>query len=216
MKTEEVNTEDQRYALAEEAIFGALNQLARKKPIDRITVSDIIRRAGIVRSTFYNHYQDMPSLLEAAEQRMQSEIFDLMRSFRPHGNENICRSYFLALCRYTEGNGFMIQIIRSTDASHFVGESLTALHAYAKFALKVSFSSQSDAASLSSPEKGVSLSPEAKKDAFSYAIAYAIGGVLGILHKWTSDGCIAKPEYVAGLMTESYMRGMAAFICRPD
>ena len=28
MKTEEVNTEDQRYALAEEAIFGALNQLA--------------------------------------------------------------------------------------------------------------------------------------------------------------------------------------------
>ena len=80
----------------------------------------------------------------------------------------------------------------------------------------MSFSSQSDAASLSSPEKGVSLSPEAKKDAFSYAIAYAIGGALGILHKWTSDGCIAKPEYVAGLMTESYMRGMAAFICRPD
>ena len=80
MKTEEVNTEDQRYALAEEAIFGALNQLARKKPIDRITVSDIIRRAGIVRSTFYNHYQDMPSLLEAAEQRMQSEIFDLRSS----------------------------------------------------------------------------------------------------------------------------------------
>ena len=39
-------------------ILGAFFKLVKKKTTDQITVSDIIKTAGIARSTFYNHYQD--------------------------------------------------------------------------------------------------------------------------------------------------------------
>ncbi len=53
---------DERYSVADEAILGAFFKLLKEKKPDRITVSDITKTAGIARSTFYNHYQDIPSL----------------------------------------------------------------------------------------------------------------------------------------------------------
>ena len=52
---------DERYSVADEAILGAFFKLVKKKTTDQITVSDITKTAGIARSTFYNHYQDIQS-----------------------------------------------------------------------------------------------------------------------------------------------------------
>ena len=60
---------DERYSVANEAILGAFFKLLKEKKPDRITVSDIIKTAGIARSTFYNHYQDIPSLISAVEDK---------------------------------------------------------------------------------------------------------------------------------------------------
>ena len=46
---------DERYSVANEAILGAFFKLIKEKKPDRITVSDIIKTAGIARSTFNNH-----------------------------------------------------------------------------------------------------------------------------------------------------------------
>ena len=43
---------DERYYVANEAILGAFFKLSREKAPDKITVSDIIKAAGIARSTF--------------------------------------------------------------------------------------------------------------------------------------------------------------------
>ena len=60
---------DERYSVADEAILGAFFKLVKEKKPDRITVSDITKTAGIARSTFYNHYQDIPSLISAVEDK---------------------------------------------------------------------------------------------------------------------------------------------------
>ncbi len=65
----QVNTSDQRYSDVEDAIIGAFERMTRVKAPEKITVTDIIRTAGIVRSTFYNHYQDIPALLYSYENR---------------------------------------------------------------------------------------------------------------------------------------------------
>ena len=41
----------------------ALKQLARKKPFDKISVSDITAVSGYNRQTFYYHFQDKYELL---------------------------------------------------------------------------------------------------------------------------------------------------------
>ena len=42
----------------------SLKELATKKPIDKITIKEITDKAGVIRPTFYNHFQDKYELLE--------------------------------------------------------------------------------------------------------------------------------------------------------
>ena len=74
---------DERYSVADEAILGAFFKLAKEKKPDRITVSDITKTAGIARSTFYNHYQDIPSLISAVEDKTIHDVFSMMENFQP-------------------------------------------------------------------------------------------------------------------------------------
>ena len=69
---------DERYSVADEAILGAFFKLLKKKTPDQITVSDVTKTAGIARSTFYNHYQDIPSLVSAVEEKTIQDVFSIM------------------------------------------------------------------------------------------------------------------------------------------
>ena len=42
----------------------SLKELAKKKPIEKITIKEITNEAGVIRPTFYNHFQDKYELLE--------------------------------------------------------------------------------------------------------------------------------------------------------
>ncbi len=42
----------------------ALKELAEKHPIEKITIKEITDKAGVIRPTFYNHFQDKYELLE--------------------------------------------------------------------------------------------------------------------------------------------------------
>ena len=44
-------------------IHGALADLLLEKPLDKITVTDIVNRADINRGTFYAHYADIPDVV---------------------------------------------------------------------------------------------------------------------------------------------------------
>ncbi|MCR4748893.1 MAG: TetR/AcrR family transcriptional regulator, partial [Lachnospiraceae bacterium] len=78
-----MNEYDERYSTAEDAILDAFFVLLKEKELEKITVSDIVKKAGIVRSTFYNHYENVPALMEAAEDRTINDIFKMMESFHP-------------------------------------------------------------------------------------------------------------------------------------
>lgn len=42
----------------------SFKELAVQKPIDKITIKEITSKAGVIRPTFYNHFQDKYELLE--------------------------------------------------------------------------------------------------------------------------------------------------------
>ena len=64
-------------------INDALADLLQEKPLDKITVSDVVRRAGINRGTFYAHYADIPDvihhLVEQTFCRLRDAITDQPR-----------------------------------------------------------------------------------------------------------------------------------------
>ena len=108
---------DERYSVADEAILGAFFKLVKKKTTDQITVSDITKTAGIARSTFYNHYQDIPSLVSAVEEKTIHDVFSIMEKFHPENDHDICQSYFLTICRYTMENPLLHHYVTATTSS---------------------------------------------------------------------------------------------------
>ena len=44
-------------------IYEALADLLQEKPLEKITVADLVRRADINRGTFYAHFVDIPDVI---------------------------------------------------------------------------------------------------------------------------------------------------------
>ena len=185
---------DPRFDRTEADLMEAFQRLTRKKDPERITVQEITRVAGVTRTTFYNHYVDMPSLLSAAEKRILDEIFTMMRSFHPQSSEEICRSFFDTLCRYTRDNAFLTRVLVSPHATVFVEHALSMFQHYVRSTLE------------ESGRQG------AEQQALSYAIAYAIGGVVGVLHRWAVTGCKEEPAEVSRLLAAPFLDGMRPFL----
>lgn len=56
----------------------ALADLLTEKPLDKITVTDVVKRADINRGTFYAHYRDIPDVADHLIQQTFSAIRDAM------------------------------------------------------------------------------------------------------------------------------------------
>ena len=183
---------DERYSVADEAILGAFFKLLKEKKPDRITVSDITKTAGIARSTFYNHYQDIPSLISAVEDKTIHDVFSMMENFQPKNDRDICSSYFLTLCRYTMENPFLSGLLSTPHGNDLFEKMLTMLHHYV-----------TETTSNSRPDRHT-------KEEVSYVITCAIGSTIGVLHKWSRDNFNLAPEVIADILSEVFLSGMLA------
>lgn len=182
-------TQDERYYIADEAIYDAFFLLLREKELDKITVSDVIKKAGIVRSTFYNHYENIPDLVTSVEDKTIKDIFSLMNTFQPKNDWEVCKSYYLTLCEYTITNPFLANLLRSPREDAFFEKALTMFHDYVKqVTMKTTPSRHS-------------------KEELSYMIASTIGSTLGVLHKWAKDGFRDSAETVADILTQAFISG---------
>lgn len=56
----------------------ALADLLQEKPLDKITVTDVVTRADINRGTFYAHYRDIPDVVDHLIQQTFSAIRDAL------------------------------------------------------------------------------------------------------------------------------------------
>jgi AcrR family transcriptional regulator len=73
---------DRRIRRTRQAIHLALMTLMQEKGYDAVTVTDIIERADIGRSTFYSHYTDKRDVLFAS----LDELADFLRAHRDDGD----------------------------------------------------------------------------------------------------------------------------------
>lgn len=189
-----VNEQDERYHVADEAIYDAFFLILKEKDLEKITVSDIIKKAGIVRSTFYNHYENIPDLITAIEDKTIAHIFSLMETFHPKNDADMCKSYFLTICEYTKQNPFLAILLQSAREDAFFEKMMTMFHTYVKQVTQTISSI------------------ETEKEDFSFMIACTIGSTIGVLHKWTAENFKTPAEHVADLLSKVFINGMLPFM----
>ncbi len=194
-----MNEADERYSTAEEAIYEAFFLLLKEKSVDKITVSDVVKKAGIVRSTFYNHYENIPSLIIAAEDKTIADIFNLMESFHSKKVRDMCRSYFLAICNYTKKNPFLASLLKTPRGDAFFEKAIMMFHRYVT---NVSDTFAGDRKKSSSSS--------------SYFVAGAIGSTVGVLHKWTAEGFNPPAEDIADILAQIFLSGILPYLNAPD
>ncbi len=189
-----MNELDERYSTAEEAIIDAFFLLIKEKDFEKITVSDVIKKAGIVRSTFYNHYENIPALVTAAEDKTIDDIFHMMESFHPANDRELCKSYFLAICNYTKKNPFLASLLESARGDGFFEKAMTMFHQYV------------------TQVSDVKRNGNVSREKYSYLIAGIIGSTLGVLHKWTAEDFESPAENIADILTTIFLNGILPFM----
>ncbi|SEQ48552.1 MULTISPECIES: TetR/AcrR family transcriptional regulator [Butyrivibrio] len=189
-----MNEQDVRYSTAEEAIIDSFFLLLKEKDYDKISVSDVVKKSGIVRSTFYNHYENVTKLISAAEDKTIDDIFRLMESFHPQNDHELCRSYFLAICNYTRDNLFLAGLFKSPRGNSFLEKAMTMFHRY-----------------VSGTGKEGSAVPKSREH-FTFLIAGTIGFTIGILHKWTAENFESPAEDVADILAQTFLKGVLPYL----
>ena len=66
---------DIRVQKTKERLKSALLSLMHEKSIERISISEICRKSGINRNTFYQHYKDIEDLLDEVEKGFMVSVF---------------------------------------------------------------------------------------------------------------------------------------------
>ena len=186
--------QDERYYVADEAIRDAFLLILKEKDLNKISVSDIIKRAGIVRSTFYNHYENIPALVTAIEDKTIEDIFSLMNTFHPQNDWAICNSYYLTICQYVMKNPLLAGLLRNPGEDTFFEKAITMFHHYVRQVAQNTAPSQ------------------CSKEERSYMIACTIGSTLGVLHKWAKDDFQVPPETIADILTQAFISGTLPYI----
>jgi AcrR family transcriptional regulator len=72
--------QDKRVERTRQALFGAFFEVVLSRPYDEITVDEIIARAGVGRSTFYEHFKGKDHILAESVRRPFAVLADAMRA----------------------------------------------------------------------------------------------------------------------------------------
>lgn len=184
-----MNTDNnKRFQQTEEKILRTFGQLAIRKGLEKVTVSDVCREAGIHRTTFYGHYEDIVALRRIAEQyparmvlaRMQAEqrwdvrtgIMEML-TFYQANRQIILRS--LTNARFSSGR--VLYLPETGFPDYWSSEYLVS---YAQFF------------HCDSPENA-----RYHRTAFE-------SGIQAVAQKWLLDGCKEKPEEIVEILAGIY------------
>lgn len=144
----------------------AFLELLKEKEINKITVTDVVKKADLNRSTFYAHYSDIRAITEEMENEVIEKMMELLKKFELVNFFNNPTPLLLEVSRFLENNQELYKILlKINDAETFL-KKLKKLFAHYML-------SDTDI-------------PEYLKDSkmVSLRISYFAGGIINMYQDW--------------------------------
>ncbi|MGC5014954.1 TetR/AcrR family transcriptional regulator [Streptosporangium sp. DT93] len=183
---------DRRVRRTHAALAYALIRLVEERDLSRISVADVAERAGVSRSTFYDHYRDVHELAEAACTAMIDDLIGSLPGPGPDAvdvAEDASRSleaFFASLAAHAGLYRGLLGPRGSARVADHIRRRVTAgVHDRVRQAL----------AGGDLPERDGS-SPEIPHDV---PAAFAAGALIGVVTDWLQRGCPRSPAEMAAL-----------------
>lgn len=156
----------------------AFLELLREKPFEKITVTDIVNRADINRSTFYSHYPDVRGLVDALMNQAVDQSVALVADVKFQDIFADPRPFLSGLSEIGKENQELYRLLGGTD-----------------FALK-----QVEKMKTILMEKAISTVdiPEniRRSNMFRIQISFFVGGILNTYQQWLQGTLACSPEEI--------------------
>ena len=90
-----MKNQDMRVRVTKEIFHRSLMELVQQKPIDRITVKELVEKARVNRGTFYLHYQEPRDVLKEIENDFVAENLSVFETeWSVENNRNVMAKVF--------------------------------------------------------------------------------------------------------------------------
>lgn len=97
------NTENRRVRMTRRLIKDSLIQLLEKKPIEKVTISELCKLADINRSTFYNHYESQYDVLNDIGEEIADTVIQSVELKLDSSSINL-KDQVRIICEYLNNN----------------------------------------------------------------------------------------------------------------
>ncbi len=99
----------------------AFLELLKEKDIHKITVTDIVNKADLNRSTFYAHYMDVRAITEEMENEVIDKMIEILKEFKFRNFFNNPTPLLLEVSRFLESNQDTYKtLLKINDAETFL------------------------------------------------------------------------------------------------
>lgn len=181
-----MNTKDNRRKQeTDKAIVQAFfTVLYAKRTVSKVTVREICEKAGVNRSTFYAHYQDVYDVLEQVEKTMAKGLTQafLTELDAGRGISSCFHRLFDFIGKYRD---FYAVYLNETNKSGVIGLARELYTGRISSGLW--------------KEMGFSSSAE-----LAYHEEYAIAGLTAMVRRWLNTGCKETPEELCDIFFRHY------------
>ena len=189
---------DRRIRKSKESLKNSLIKLMKKKPVNTITVKELVLEADLNRSTFYNYYCDIPDMLEKLELELYNEFMKILELHvkKEKIEKNIyneAHKFIADMCDVIKENMDFCKCIFSKNGDiNFLFKLEELVENHIKDQLREDF--------------------DGKIDNIAYVYSFAKSGYIGILKSWMKRGCVESSEEIANL-TYNLIKG-ALYSCK--
>lgn len=170
---------DKRSKTSANLIYNALEECLKKKPFDKITITDIQNTSTVGRSTFYRNFD---SLIDVLKWKSDESFEDLFQSFiqKVEKDENVqLIPYFF---EYWFHNSDILELLLSIHHQDII---------YNSFLSKSEMITNYYKETIDFPQ-----------DHFDYFIAIRIGIFISILMTWIKNGKKETPKEITNILLE--------------
>lgn len=167
---------DLRVRYTRETLRKSLLELMGSNPIDRITVTDICRKAGVNRGTFYKHYASPYDLLAQIQDELyQSILKTVIKTLAENVNASVLEEIFAAIAE----QGDLCRVLLSENGDKdFLGKILSIAHDRVVESWKEKFKLKDT-------------------ESFDMIYTFVASGSVGVIRSWVNGGLKKSPKEMA-------------------
>ncbi len=183
-----MNKQESKYANTASLMDEALLLLLEQKDFDRITIKELCQKAGVNRTTFYLHYENMNDLLEETVDRINERFAESLSVISPGDpreeiltSEKYLRPYL----------GFIKENKRAYRVMHLKDHLFRSQKTFESF-YETIFSPALTNFGVTENEK-------------KYVFAFYTQGTVAIIGKWLEDNCRDDIDMIIDLISRHTM-----------